>query len=64
MCSDGVYDFTMCNPPFYASREEVAQSAEANGVGPHAVSVEVPSENPTQTNGVGNGRSARGLTLK
>lgn len=31
------YDFTMCNPPFYASREEVIQSAEAKEFGPNAV---------------------------
>ncbi|KAI0824476.1 S-adenosyl-L-methionine dependent methyltransferase [Trametes gibbosa] len=36
--SDGPsYDFTMCNPPFYGSREEVQQSAEAKETGPHAV---------------------------
>ncbi|KAI0633926.1 hypothetical protein C8Q77DRAFT_1055507 [Trametes polyzona] len=32
-----VYDFTMCNPPFYTSREEVQQSAEAKELGPNAV---------------------------
>ncbi|KAH9921568.1 S-adenosyl-L-methionine dependent methyltransferase [Epithele typhae] len=31
------YDFTMCNPPFYASREEVLQSAEAKEFTPNAV---------------------------
>ncbi|KAI0687801.1 S-adenosyl-L-methionine dependent methyltransferase [Cerioporus squamosus] len=35
--SDGPYDFTMCNPPFYASREEVIQSAESKEFGPNAV---------------------------
>ncbi|KAI0759395.1 S-adenosyl-L-methionine dependent methyltransferase [Trametes elegans] len=35
--SDAVYDFTMCNPPFYASRDEVQQSAEAKEFGPNAV---------------------------
>ncbi|KAI0334613.1 S-adenosyl-L-methionine dependent methyltransferase [Cubamyces sp. BRFM 1775] len=35
--SDAVYDFTMCNPPFYSSREEVLQSAEAKELGPNAV---------------------------
>ncbi|KAH9889026.1 hypothetical protein C8Q73DRAFT_709419 [Cubamyces lactineus] len=35
--SDTVYDFTMCNPPFYSSREEVLQSAEAKELGPNAV---------------------------
>ena len=35
--SDGEYDFTMCNPPFYASREEVIQSAEAKEFEPNAV---------------------------
>ncbi|KAG9308692.1 hypothetical protein JVU11DRAFT_11649 [Chiua virens] len=27
----------MCNPPFYASMEEVAESTEAKGCGPNAV---------------------------
>ncbi|KAI0370786.1 S-adenosyl-L-methionine dependent methyltransferase [Pilatotrama ljubarskyi] len=31
------YDFTMCNPPFYSSRDEVLQSAEAKELGPNAV---------------------------
>lgn len=31
------YDFTMCNPPFYSSRKEVLQSAEAKEFGPNAV---------------------------
>ena len=31
------FDFTMCNPPFYGSREEVLQSAEAKELGPSAV---------------------------
>ncbi|THH26920.1 hypothetical protein EUX98_g7273 [Antrodiella citrinella] len=31
------YDFTMCNPPFYESRDEVLRSAEAKEVGPNAV---------------------------
>ncbi|EIW53771.1 uncharacterized protein TRAVEDRAFT_60998 [Trametes versicolor FP-101664 SS1] len=36
--SDGAgYDFTMCNPPFYGSREEVQQSAEGKEHGPNAV---------------------------
>ncbi|RPD52939.1 S-adenosyl-L-methionine dependent methyltransferase [Lentinus tigrinus ALCF2SS1-7] len=35
--SDVTYDFTMCNPPFYASREEVIQSAEAKEFEPNAV---------------------------
>lgn len=30
-------DFTMCNPPFYASREEVLQSTEAKEFSPSAV---------------------------
>ena len=30
----------MCNPPFYGSREEVAQSAEAKELGPNAVRIE------------------------
>lgn len=38
--SDGAgYDFTMCNPPFYSSREEVQQSAEGKEHGPNAVSI-------------------------
>lgn len=32
------YEFIMCNPPFYSSPAEVAQSAEAKEYGPHAVS--------------------------
>ncbi|KAI8974587.1 S-adenosyl-L-methionine dependent methyltransferase [Trametes punicea] len=35
--SDTLYDFTMCNPPFYSSRDEVLQSAEAKELGPNAV---------------------------
>ncbi|KAI9063839.1 S-adenosyl-L-methionine dependent methyltransferase, partial [Trametes sanguinea] len=35
--SDVIYDFTMCNPPFYGSREEVLQSAEAKEFEPNAV---------------------------
>ncbi|KAF8438425.1 S-adenosyl-L-methionine dependent methyltransferase [Boletus edulis BED1] len=31
------FHFTMCNPPFYASMEEVAQSTEAKEYGPNAV---------------------------
>ena len=27
----------MCNPPFYGSREDVAQSADAKEFGPNAV---------------------------
>ncbi|KAI0790661.1 S-adenosyl-L-methionine dependent methyltransferase [Abortiporus biennis] len=30
------YDFSMCNPPFYSSREEVVRSAEAKEVGPNS----------------------------
>ncbi|EMD37225.1 hypothetical protein CERSUDRAFT_95480 [Gelatoporia subvermispora B] len=30
------YDFTMCNPPFYSSREDIAQSAETKEYGPNA----------------------------
>ena len=37
--SDGILDFTMCNPPFYGSREEVAQGAEAKAAAPHSVSL-------------------------
>lgn len=38
--SDGAgYDFTMCNPPFYGSREEVQQSAEGKEHGPNAVRI-------------------------
>ncbi|KAI0752971.1 hypothetical protein C8Q80DRAFT_487656 [Daedaleopsis nitida] len=35
--SDPQYDFTMCNPPFYSSRDEVIQSAEAKEFEPNAV---------------------------
>ncbi|KAM5539796.1 hypothetical protein V8D89_006609 [Ganoderma adspersum] len=35
--SDVEYDFTMCNPPFYSSREDVAQSADAKEFGPNAI---------------------------
>lgn len=30
-------EFTLCNPPFYSSREEVLASAEAKELGPAAV---------------------------
>lgn len=32
-----MYEFTMCNPPFYSSTEEMAQSAETKEFGPNAV---------------------------
>ncbi|KAF9228174.1 hypothetical protein BS17DRAFT_692951 [Gyrodon lividus] len=32
-----LFHFTMCNPPFYSSAEEVAQSAEAKEYGPNAI---------------------------
>lgn len=35
-------DFTMCNPPFYASHQEVLASASAKEFAPHAVSSQVP----------------------
>ncbi|KAI1790020.1 S-adenosyl-L-methionine dependent methyltransferase [Ganoderma leucocontextum] len=35
--TDLEYDFTMCNPPFYSSREDVAQSADAKELGPNAI---------------------------
>ncbi|KAF8874878.1 hypothetical protein CPB84DRAFT_1797148 [Gymnopilus junonius] len=31
------FDFSMCNPPFYGSKEEVAQSAESKELPPNAV---------------------------
>ncbi|KAF8878011.1 hypothetical protein CPB84DRAFT_1817537 [Gymnopilus junonius] len=31
------FDFSMCNPPFYGSQEEVAQSAESKELPPNAV---------------------------
>ncbi|KAI0064153.1 hypothetical protein BV25DRAFT_1853471 [Artomyces pyxidatus] len=34
---DTAIDFTMCNPPFYSSAEDVTRSAEAKEVGPNAV---------------------------
>lgn len=33
-----IYDFTMCNPPFYSDREEVQRSAEAKQISPNSVS--------------------------
>lgn len=36
-CLHNRFHFTMCNPPFYASLEEVAQSTEAKEYGPSAV---------------------------
>jgi 23S rRNA A1618 N6-methylase RlmF len=30
-------DFTMCNPPFYSSREDVLSSAETKEFGPNAI---------------------------
>ncbi|KAH7882085.1 hypothetical protein F5I97DRAFT_1911874 [Phlebopus sp. FC_14] len=38
------YNFTMCNPPFYSSAEEVAQSAEAKEYGPNAICTGAESE--------------------
>ncbi len=35
--ADIPFDFTMCNPPFYGSREEVFRSADAKELGPSAV---------------------------
>ena len=35
------YDFTMCNPPFYSSKEEVQRSAEAKQYQPNAVRLAV-----------------------
>lgn len=32
------FDFTMCNPPFYSSFEEVARSASEKELAPNAVS--------------------------
>ncbi|KAI0349621.1 hypothetical protein OH77DRAFT_1594123 [Trametes cingulata] len=37
LASDAQYHFTMCNPPFYGSRDEVLQSAEAKELEPNAV---------------------------
>lgn len=33
----GSLDFTMCNPPFYASRDEMLSSAEAKEKPPSSV---------------------------
>ena len=33
------FEFTMCNPPFYSSAEEVAKSASEKDSAPHAVSI-------------------------
>ncbi|KAL4081621.1 hypothetical protein V8B97DRAFT_62111 [Scleroderma yunnanense] len=38
------YEFTMCNPPFYSSSEEAAQSAEAKEFIPNAVCTGAESE--------------------
>ncbi|TCD63039.1 hypothetical protein EIP91_006052 [Steccherinum ochraceum] len=38
-------DFTMCNPPFYESRDEVLRSAEAKVAGPNAVVKALSSHN-------------------
>ncbi|KAF9505776.1 hypothetical protein BS47DRAFT_1334215 [Hydnum rufescens UP504] len=32
-----IFDFTMCNPPFYSSAEDIVQSASAKDFDPHAV---------------------------
>ncbi|PPQ72405.1 hypothetical protein CVT26_003798 [Gymnopilus dilepis] len=34
---DQTFDFCMCNPPFYASKEEIERSAEAKELPPNAV---------------------------
>jgi 23S rRNA A1618 N6-methylase RlmF len=31
------FDFTMCNPPFYSSIEDITRSAESKEFAPHAV---------------------------
>jgi 23S rRNA A1618 N6-methylase RlmF len=31
------FDFTMCNPPFYSSAEDISRSAEFKEFGPNAV---------------------------
>jgi 23S rRNA A1618 N6-methylase RlmF len=31
------FDFTMCNPPFYSSSEDIARSAEGKEYIPHGV---------------------------
>ncbi|EED82506.1 predicted protein, partial [Postia placenta Mad-698-R] len=36
-CNRAKYDFTMCNPPFYSSREDVLRSAEVKEFEPTAV---------------------------
>ncbi|KAF5358858.1 hypothetical protein D9757_008617 [Collybiopsis confluens] len=35
--AEATFDFTMCNPPFYSSVEDVVHSAEAKQFGPNAV---------------------------
>ncbi|OCH87590.1 hypothetical protein OBBRIDRAFT_820559 [Obba rivulosa] len=42
------YDFTMCNPPFYSSHEDIAKSAEAKERGPNAVCTGADVEMITQ----------------
>jgi 23S rRNA A1618 N6-methylase RlmF len=37
------FDFSLCNPPFYASREEATQSAAAKEFLPNAVRSPIPT---------------------
>jgi len=36
-------DIVICNPPFYASRQELEEGMKIKAVGPHAVSWPSPS---------------------
>lgn len=46
------YEFTMCNPPFYTSAQDVLRSAEGKELGPNGVSQPLPKNTLTsnQTN--------------
>ncbi|KIM74416.1 hypothetical protein PILCRDRAFT_80092, partial [Piloderma croceum F 1598] len=44
--SNTSFDFTMCNPPFYSSAEDIAQSAESKEFGPNSASADVEMLTP------------------
>ncbi|KAF9022235.1 S-adenosyl-L-methionine dependent methyltransferase [Hymenopellis radicata] len=43
-CVDEQFDFTMCNPPFYSSMEDVERSADGKALQPNAVCTGAPVE--------------------
>ncbi|KAG8908949.1 hypothetical protein FRB99_000052 [Tulasnella sp. 403] len=45
--------FSMCNPPFYSSADEIMASSEAKELGPHAVCTGAPVEMVTEGGEVG-----------